>query len=101
MPIELEPMLDLLVVSFGFWFHPFFFLPQFVFSADGRPFGLINVLFSELSASDVKDLIVFVFHHLSFVDFVSAHIHLRAFYLLFLDNFKGFDSNKFNFTGFF
>ena len=98
LPIVLKPMLDLFVVSFGFWFHPLFSL-HFTFSADGRSLGLIKVFFSESSAAAVKDLIAFI--RFNFIDIVPAHFHLRAFDPLFLDNFKGFDSNNFKFTGFF
>jgi hypothetical protein len=87
-------MLDLFVVSFGFRFHPIFLL-HFTFSADGRPLGLISVPFRDSSSAAVKDLIAFI--RFNFVDIVPAHFHLRAFDPLFLDNFKGFDSNKFKF----
>jgi hypothetical protein len=93
LPIVLEPMLDLFMVLFDFCFHPFFLSP-FVFSADRRPFGLISFPFSDSSVARVRDLI-------AFVDIILAHFHPRSFHLLFLDNFKGFDSNDFKFTGFF
>jgi hypothetical protein len=60
---------------------------------------LISAPFSESSVAAVKDLIVFIRFY--FLDIVPAHIHLRTFDPLFLDNFKGFDSNNFIFTGFF
>jgi hypothetical protein len=75
LPIVLEPVLDPFVVSFGFWFQPFF-LSQFVFSADRRSPGLISVPFSEWSVAAVKDLIVFIRFH--FADIVPAHIHLPS-----------------------
>jgi hypothetical protein len=98
LPIVLEPMLDLFVVSFGFWFHPFFTL-HFTFSADGRPLGLISVPFSESSSASVKDLIAFI--RFNFIDIVLAHFHLRSFHALFLYNFKGFDINNFKFINFY
>ncbi len=98
LPIVFEPVLDLFVVSFGFWFHSFFW-SYFVFSADGRPPRLINVPFSVSSTAAVKTLIVL--HQFNFFDIVPAHIHLQAFDPLFLDNFKGFDSNNIKFTEFF
>jgi len=60
---------------------------------------LISAPFSESSVAAVKDLIVFIRFY--FFDIVPAHIHLRTFDPLFLDNFKGFDSNNFIFTDFF
>jgi hypothetical protein len=99
LPIVLKSLLDLFVVPFGFWFHPFFwvFFAQFVFAADRRPPGLISISISVSAVAATKNLVVFL--HFSFVDIVPAHIHLRAFYPLFFDNFKGFDSNNFKFTG--
>ena len=38
---------------------------------------------------------------IAFVGIILSHFHPRSFHLLFLDNFKGFDSNNFKFTGFF
>jgi hypothetical protein len=98
LPIVLEPMLDLFVVSFGFRFYPFFSL-HFTFSADGRPLGLISVSFSGSLAAAVKVLIAFI--RFNFIDIVPAHFHLHAVDPLFLDNFKGFDSNNFKIIVFF
>jgi len=58
-------MLDLFVVSFVFWFHPFF-LSQFVLSPDRRPPGLISVPFRKSSVAAIKDLIVFI--RFNFID---------------------------------
>jgi hypothetical protein len=99
LPIVLEPVLDPFVVSFGFWFQLFFFLSQFVFSADRGTLGLIRTPFSESLVAAAKDLIVF--RHFNFIDIVPAHIHLRAFYPLFLDPIKRHHRNIYKFTGFF
>ena len=96
LPIVFDPMLDLFMVSFGCWFCPFF-LSQSVFSADGRPPGLISLPFSESSVVAVKDLIVCL--DFNFFDIVADHFHPRAFHPLFLDHFKGFNFNQFIFIG--
>ena len=98
LPIVLDFMLDLFEVSFGFWFHPFF-LPQFVFSANRRPPGLISVSFGESSVSVVRVLIVFL--DFNFFNIEPAHFHLRPFYPLFLDSLKWFNFDDLGFTGFF
>jgi hypothetical protein len=79
-------MLNLFVVSFGFWFQPFF-LSQFVFSANRRLPGLIKLPFSETSVAAVKDLIVFP--QFNFIDIVLAHNPPSSFLSApFLDNFN-------------
>jgi len=76
LPIVLDFMLDLFVVSFGFWFHVFFLVP-FVFSADRRPPGLINVPFIESLSATVHDPIAFLRFNL--VSIVPVHTHLQDF----------------------